>query len=88
MIDNFKKDIYTTIDQSNLISLFSVVYAKALNIDQETAEKIVQKKFEKHIESVDNKFKESIANETFKNVSPDKDINVEEYLNKKPIIKG
>ena len=85
---DLKESMLKNIQDSNLIDVYATVYSQILDVDLELAKSIVQKKIERHSESVNKKFMSSIENEAFKSIKQNQDINVEEYLDKKPIIKG
>jgi hypothetical protein len=85
---DLKENITKNIQESTLIDEYAAVYSEILQVDLELAKSIIQKKFERHSNTISEKFTSSIVNEAFKNIKPDKDIIVEEYLDKKPVIKG
>lgn len=85
---DLKESMLKNIQNSNLIDVYASVYSQILDVDLELAKSIVQKKIERHSESVNKKFMSSIENEAFKSIKQNQDVNVEEYLDKKPIIKG
>ena len=85
---DLKESMLKNIQDSKLIDVYASVYSQILDVDLELAKSIVQKKIERHSESVNKKFMSSIENEAFKSIKQNQDVNVEEYLDKKPVIKG
>ena len=73
---DLKESMLKNIQDSNLIDVYASVYSQILDVDLELAKSIVQKKIERHSESVNKKFMSSIENEAFKSIKQNQDVNV------------
>ncbi len=85
---DLKENMIKNLQDSSIIEAYAIVYSQVLDVDLELAKKIIQKKLERHTDTVNEKLMGSIENEVFKNIKPNQDVNVEEYLDRKPVIKG
>lgn len=72
----------------DLKKAMSKSYAEILKIDEKLAYRIISEKFNKHIGIFSRKFENSISEANLKNVKSTDDIDLDEYLKDKPIIKG
>tara|TARA_B000000557_G_C20797469_1_gene453942 strand:- start:535 stop:801 length:267 start_codon:yes stop_codon:yes gene_type:complete len=72
----------------DLKKAMSKSYAEILKIDEKLAYRIISEKFNKHIGIFSKKFENSISEANLKNVKSTDDIDLDEYLKDKPIIKG
>ena len=63
-------------------------YAQVLKIDEEKASKLISAKFDKHIGMLSDKLQKGVTEENLKNIKSSQDVNIDEYLNEKPVIKG
>lgn len=87
-IKNLKEIISNSEDIKKIKEVFAKEYAKALGIDENKASRIISEKFNKHVGILSSKLQKSITEENVKNIKNDKDVSLDEYLEKKPIIKG
>ena len=72
----------------DLKKAMSKSYAEILKIDEKLAYRIISEKFNKHIGIFSRKFENSISEANLKNIKSTDDIDLDEYLKDKPIIKG
>jgi hypothetical protein len=63
-------------------------YAKILQIDEEKASKLISAKFNKHVSMLSDNLEKGITEENLKNLKRSQDVDINEYLNEKPVIKG
>lgn len=63
-------------------------YAQILKIDEENASKLISAKFNKHVGMLSDKLQKGLTEENLKNIKSSQDVNIDEYLNEKPVIKG
>lgn len=63
-------------------------YAKILQIDEEKASKLISAKFNKHVGMLSDNLQKGITEENLKNLKRSQDVDINEYLNEKPVIKG
>jgi hypothetical protein len=85
---DLNKELKSLKDLDTLKEIFSKVYSKALRIDIDKAREIVSAKFIKHTDILSHKLEKGITEENVKNIKSAKDVDLNEYLKDKPIIKG
>lgn len=63
-------------------------YAQILQIDEAKASKLISAKFNKHVGMLSDKLQKGVTEENLKNIKSSQDVDIDEYLNEKPVIKG
>ena len=63
-------------------------YAQVLKIDEEKASKLISAKFNKHVNMLSDNLEKGVTEENLKNMKNSQDVDINEYLNDKPVIKG
>lgn len=85
---DFKKEFSNLKEIDFIKEALAKTYADILNIDEEIAHKILSAKFDRHIGVISDKFQKGITEKSVKNAKSNSEVNLEEYLEKKPVIKG
>ena len=85
---NLKKNISNFKELNKIKEEMSKIYADLLGIDEELAFKLISEKFNKHTNILSDKFDKSLTEENVKILKDKEDVDLNEYLKKKPIIKG
>jgi hypothetical protein len=85
---DLNKELKNLKDLDTLKEIFSKAYSEALNIDIDKAQEIVSAKFNKHTDILSHKLEKGITEENVKNIKSTKDVDLNEYLKDKPVIKG
>lgn len=85
---DFKKELLNLKELDQIKEMMSEVYSQVLEIDKKKALEIVSAKFNRHIDTIHNKFEKGVTEENVKNIKSSKDVDLDEYLKDKPIIKG
>tara|TARA_Y100001970_G_scaffold235255_1_gene294124 strand:+ start:5894 stop:6163 length:270 start_codon:yes stop_codon:yes gene_type:complete len=81
-----KNQAISLLKDNKLLDAFAEIYAKKLNIDIDDAKKFIEVKTEKRLDNITNLLESRVNQESIKNKS--ENINLDEYLNNKPVIKG
>tara|TARA_B000000557_G_scaffold264770_1_gene271643 strand:+ start:1754 stop:2017 length:264 start_codon:yes stop_codon:yes gene_type:complete len=81
-----KNKAQSLLDENKIIDTFSAIYAKKLGIDIEQARKLVTLKTEKRFNDILDMFEKNV-DKNFKENSK-QNIDLDEYLKDKPVIKG
>jgi len=88
MKKDLKKVISNLQDVSDLTAMLASVYAEALQIDKDKASKIISEKFNRHVNIIADKIDKSATEENLNILKNKKDVDIDEYLKEKPVIKG
>ena len=81
-----KNQAISLLKDNKLLDAFAKIYAKKFNIDINDAKKFIEAKTEKRLDNITNLLESRVNQESIKNKS--ENINLDEYLNNKPVIKG
>ena len=85
---DINKEINKLKEFDQIKSILSEAYAEALNIDKKKAAEIVSAKFDRHVGILSDKLQKGITEESLELVKNKEEVSIEEYLEKKPVIKG
>jgi hypothetical protein len=85
---DLNKELKNLKDLDTLKEIFSKAYSEALNIDIDKAQEIISAKFNKHTDILSYKLEKGVTEENVKNIKSTKDVDLNEYLKDKPVIKG
>jgi len=85
---DINKEINKLKEFDQIKSILSEAYAEALNIDKKKAAEIVSAKFNRHVGILSDKLQKGITEESLELVKNKEEVSIEEYLEKKPVIKG
>tara|TARA_B100001287_G_C22189817_1_gene303011 strand:+ start:105 stop:371 length:267 start_codon:yes stop_codon:yes gene_type:complete len=88
MKKDLRKEISNLQEFSDLTAMLSNVYAEVLQIDKQKASKIITEKFNRHINIIADKIDKSVTEENLNILKNKKDVDIDEYLKEKPILKG
>lgn len=88
MKKDLKKVISNLQDVNDLTAMLSSVYAEVLQIDEDKAAKIISEKFNRHVNIIADKIDKSATEENLNILKNKKDVDIDEYLKEKPVIKG
>mgnify|MGYP000468070012 FL=1 len=84
--NNIKNQAAILLKENNILDVFAEIYSKKLNIDISDAKKLVQIKTENRLNDITNLLEARVNQESIKNKS--ENVDLDEYLNNKPVIKG
>ena len=73
---------------NRLIEMLAAEYSKVLDISNEDAKKILTDKFNKHVSRISEKYEDGLKQGVLDNIQKDGEYSIDEYLKKKPVIKG
>jgi predicted DNA-binding protein (UPF0278 family) len=73
---------------NRLIEMLAAEYSKVLDISNEDAKKILTDKFNKHFSRITEKYEDALRQGVLDNIQKDGEYSIDEYLKKKPVIKG
>ena len=68
--------------------MLASVYAEALQIDKDKASKIIAEKFNRHVNIIASKIEKGVTEDNLNILKNRKDVDIDEYLKEKPVIKG
>ena len=85
---DIKKEVGKIKELTQIKEFLSKAYAEALRIDEKKAAQIVSAKFDRHIGILSDKLQKGITEESLELVKNKEEVSIEEYLEKKPAIKG
>lgn len=88
MKKDLRKEINNLQDVNDLTSMLSSVYAEVLQIDKDRASKIIAEKFNRHVNIIADKIEKGVTEDNLSVLKNKKDVDIDEYLKEKPIIKG
>ena len=73
---------------NELIEVLAAEYSKILDISNEEAKKILSAKFNKHFSRITEKYEDALKLGVLDNIQKSGEYSIDEYLKKKPVIKG
>lgn len=88
MKKDLRKEINKLQDIKDLTAMLSSVYSEALQIDKDKASKIIAEKFNRHINIIADKIEKGVTEDNLSILKNKKDVDIDEYLKEKPVIKG
>ena len=88
MKKDLRKEINNLQEINDLTAMLSSVYAEVLQIDKDKASKIITEKFNRHINIIADKIEKGVTEDNLNILKNKKDVDIDEYLKEKPVIKG
>ena len=88
MKKDLRREINNLQEINDLTSMLSSVYAEVLQIDKDKASKIITEKFNRHINIIADKIEKGVTEDNLNILKNKKDVDIDEYLKEKPVIKG
>jgi hypothetical protein len=85
---NIREELAKNKDLGLLLKDIGKAYAEVLQIDENKASDLITAKFNMHIDNVIGKFEKNTTDENVNNANIKEDVEIEEYLENKPVIKG
>lgn len=85
---NIRETLTKNKDLGLLLENIGKAYAEVLQIDENKASELIAAKFNMHIDNVIGKFEKNTTDENVNNANIKEDVEIEEYLENKPVIKG
>lgn len=85
---NLEKEINKIEGFKELQEQLAKAYAQILKIDEDKASKLISAKFNKHVNMLSDNLEKGVTEENLKNIKRSQDVDINEYLNEKPVIKG
>lgn len=85
---NIRETLTKNKDLGLLLKDFGKAYAEVLQIDENKASELIAAKFNMHLDNVIGKFEKNITDENVNNANIKEDVEIEAYLENKPVIKG
>ena len=85
--DKVREELFKTFKESGMIEAFAKSYAENSGLDQGISNKIVEAKFLKHLTIAQQKF-QKIGEAQNPSSKVNSNVDIEEFLNKKTVIKG
>lgn len=85
---NIRETLAKNKDLGLLLKDFGKAYAEVLQIDENKASELIAAKFNMHLDNVIGKFEKNITDENVNNANIKEDVEIEAYLENKPVIKG
>ena len=73
---------------NQLIEVLAAEYSKILDISNSDAKKMLTDKFNKHFNRITEKYEDGLKQGVLENIQKCGEYSIDEYLKKKPVIKG